>query len=105
MMIGRFDAAQVEFELGEKYDPQSAEMPFNLGRLFSIQDQWVPAKAAFERALKIDPAYMEAMDGLGFALEALGDDEAAVASYQKSRQAERGAEGRIRRALRQPKRV
>ncbi len=84
MIVGRFDAAQREFELGEKYDPRSAEMPFNLGRLFSIQDQWIDARAAFERALKIDPSYIEAYDGLGFAMEALGDDAAAIANYQKA---------------------
>lgn len=84
MMIGRFDAAQKEFELAEKYDPKSAENPFNLGRLFSIQDLWAPARAAFERAIERDPAYMEAYDGLGFALEALGEDEGAMGAYRKS---------------------
>jgi tetratricopeptide (TPR) repeat protein len=84
MMIGRFEVAQVEFEQGEKYDPKSAEIPFNLGRLYSIQDQYLPAKAAFERSLRNNPQYMEAHDGLGFALEALGEDEAAIAAYQRS---------------------
>ena len=86
MLIGRFDAAQKEFELGEKYNPKSAEHPFNLGRLFSIQDQWVPAREAFERSIKVDPSYMEAYDGLGFALETLGETEAAVANYLKAAQ-------------------
>jgi tetratricopeptide (TPR) repeat protein len=84
MLIGRFDAARREFEMGEKYAPRSAEMPFNLGRLFSIQDQWAEAKAAFERALAIEPEYAEAWDGLGFAQEALGDDTGALASYHKA---------------------
>jgi len=84
MLIGRFDVAQREFELGEKLNPKSAEMPFNLGRLFSIQDLWTESKRAFERALKIDASYMEAYDGLGFALEALGDDAGAASQYQKA---------------------
>ena len=84
MLIGRFDVAQREFEAGEKLNPKSAEMPFNLGRLFSIQDLWVESRRAFERALKIDANYMEAHDGLGFALEALGDDAAAVTRYQQA---------------------
>ena len=84
MLIGRFDFAQREFEAGEKLDPKSAEMPFNLGRLFSIQDMWADARGAYERALKIDASYMEAYDGLGFAMEALGDDAAAVAHYEKA---------------------
>ncbi|MBM3728153.1 MAG: tetratricopeptide repeat protein [Acidobacteria bacterium] len=84
MMIGRFDAAQVEFEQGEKYDPKSASYAYNLGKLFSIQDRWVQARQAFERSLALDPASMEAHDGLGFALEALGDDQAAIASYTRA---------------------
>jgi Flp pilus assembly protein TadD len=84
MVIGRFDAAQVEFEQGIRYDPRSAEMQYNLGKLLSIQDNWEPARKAFEAALQIDPDYIEAIDALGFALEALGDDAGAVAQYEKA---------------------
>jgi tetratricopeptide (TPR) repeat protein len=86
MLIGRFDAAKLEFELGAKYDPKSAEIPYNLGKLYSIQDEWPSAKNAFERALQLDPSYMEAYDGLGFALESLGDDAGAIANYTKAAQ-------------------
>jgi len=84
MIIGRYDAAQAEFEQGIRYNPQSAEMHFNLGKLFSIQDNWSVARKEFEAALHIDPSYMESLDGLGFAQEALGDDAGAVASYEKA---------------------
>jgi superkiller protein 3 len=84
MIIGRFDAAQVEFQQAIKYKPDSAESHYNLGKLFSIQDNWEPARRAFEAALKIDPAYVEALDALGLAQESLGDDAAAVASYEKA---------------------
>ena len=84
MIIGRFDAAQVEFEQAIRYKPDSAESHYNLGKLFSIQDTWEPARKAFEAALRIDASYIEAIDGLGFALEALGDDPGAVASYEKA---------------------
>jgi tetratricopeptide (TPR) repeat protein len=84
MIIGRFDAAQIEFEQAIRYKPDSAESYYNLGKLFSIQDTWEPARKAFEGALRIDPAYLEAIDALGFALEALGDDEGAVSSYEKA---------------------
>src|SRR5206468_11129049 len=40
MIIGRFDAAKLEFEQGARLDPRSAEMPYNLGKLYSIQDNW-----------------------------------------------------------------
>jgi protein O-GlcNAc transferase len=84
MIIGRFDAAQVEFEQGLRYKPDSAELHYNLGKLFSIQDNWEPARKSFDAALKIDPSYLEAIDALGFALEALGDDAGAVERYEKA---------------------
>ena len=84
MMIGRFDAAQTEFEQGIRYDPQSAEIHYDLGKLFSIQDNWAPGRKEFEEALRIDPEYLEALDALGLAQEALGDNAAAVASYEKA---------------------
>ena len=74
MIVGRFDAAQIEFEQAIRYKPDSADSYYNLGKLLSIQDTWEPARKAFEAALRIDPAYIEAIDALGFALEALGDD-------------------------------
>ena len=55
MLIGRFDAAQIEFEQGIRYSPQSAEIHYNLGKLFSIQDNWENARKEFEAALRIDP--------------------------------------------------
>jgi tetratricopeptide (TPR) repeat protein len=59
-------------------------MHFNLGKLFSIQDNWIAARKEFEAALQIDSAYAEGLDGLGFAQEALGDGVGAVASYEKA---------------------
>ena len=84
MIIGRFDAARVEFEQGIRYKPDSAELHYNLGKLFSIQDDWESARKAFDEALRIDPSYIEALDALGFALEALGDDDGAVRTYRKA---------------------
>jgi len=94
MFIGKFAAAQTEFEQGIRYDPQSAELHFDLGKLFSVQDIWNSARKEFETALHIDPSYVESLDGLGFAQEALGDEAGAVASYEKAiaiNEARRGA--------------
>ena len=84
MVIGRFDAAQLEFEQGIRYKPDSAEIHYNLGKLLSIQDNWEPARKQFEAALAIDPSYLEALDALGLTQEALGDDAGAVSSYEKA---------------------
>ena len=84
MLIGRFDAAQVEFEQGIRYKPQSAEIHYDLGKLFSMIDNWENARKEFEEALRIEPSYIEDLDALGLAQEALGDDASAVASYEKA---------------------
>jgi tetratricopeptide (TPR) repeat protein len=84
MIIGKFEAAQIEFEQGIRYDPKSAELHYDLGKLFSMQDNWQDARAQFAEALRIDPSYLEALDALGLTQEALGDDAGAVSSYQKA---------------------
>jgi tetratricopeptide (TPR) repeat protein len=84
MIIGRFAAAQVEFEQGIRYSPRSAEIHYDLGKLFSIQDNWENARKEFEEALRIEPSYVEDLDALGLALEALGDDSGAVANYERA---------------------
>ena len=81
MIIGRFDAAQVEFEEGIRLKPDSSEMHYNLGKLFSVQDNWAPARQELEKAVRLDSTSLEALDALGFALEALGDDQGAIARY------------------------
>ena len=81
MIIGRFDAARVEFKQALPSQPDSAESACNLGKLFSIQDNREPARRQFEAALRIEPGDREAIVGLGFAL----DPRAARAWFQKGR--------------------
>jgi tetratricopeptide (TPR) repeat protein len=95
MIIGRFDAAQLEFEQGIRLKPDSAELHYNLGKLFSVQDNWEPARKALEAAVRADPKYLEALDALGFALEALGDDAGAVARYEQAIALNRERQGRF----------
>ena len=84
MVIGRFDGAQVEFEQAIRYAPDSSENYYDLGNLFSLQDNWQAARKQFEEAIRLEPAYVEAIDSLGFAQEALGDDGGALQTYQKA---------------------
>jgi tetratricopeptide (TPR) repeat protein len=84
MAIGRFDAAQKEFEQAIHYAPNSSESHYNLGKLFSLQDNWIAADKEFREAVRIDPSYLEAIDSLGFAQEALGNNDAAVQTYLKA---------------------
>lgn len=84
MVIGRFDAAQTEFERAIRYAPKSSESYYDLGKLYSLQDNWLAARKQFEEAIRLDPGYIEAIDSLGFTQEALSDDAAALQTYQKA---------------------
>ena len=84
MIIGRFDAAQTEYEQAIRYAPNSSESHYDLGKLLSLQDNWLAARKQFENAISLDPGYIEAIDALGFAQEALGNDADAVQSYQRA---------------------
>jgi tetratricopeptide (TPR) repeat protein len=95
MIIGRFDAARIEFEEGIRLSPQSAELYYDLGKLLSIDDNWEPAKREFENAVRLDPSYVEAWDALGFATESLGDDSGAVADYDKAIRLNEARKGRF----------
>ncbi len=84
MAIGRFDVAQKEFEQAIHYAPSSSESHYDLGKLFSLQDNWIAADKEFREAVRIDPGFLEAIDSLGFAQEALGKNDAAVQTYLKA---------------------
>jgi tetratricopeptide (TPR) repeat protein len=84
MAIGRFDAAQKEFEQAIHYAPNSSESHYDLGKLLSLQDNWIAADKEFREAVRIDPGYLEAINSLGFAQEALGNNDAAVQTYLKA---------------------
>jgi len=75
--------------------PDSAEIHCNLGKLFSMQDNWEPARKAFQTAVRLDPSDVKALDGLGFALEALGDDKGAVQHYEKAIVANEAQRGKV----------
>jgi len=84
MLIGRFDVAQTELEQAVKLSPQRAEIRYDLGKIHSAQDNYPPAKRELEEAIRFDPLYMEAYDALGFVMESMGDDSAALSHYRKS---------------------
>jgi tetratricopeptide (TPR) repeat protein len=84
MLIGRFDVAQMELEQAKMLSPQRAEIRYDLGKIHSAQDNYPPAKRELEEAIRLDPSYMEAYDALGFVMESMGDESAALAHYRKS---------------------
>ena len=85
MIIGRFDAAQIEFEQGIRYKPDSAEMPLQPRQAVLDPGQLgAGAQGVRGGAAHRPRATSRRSTRSGFALEALGDDEGAVANYQKA---------------------
>ena len=81
-IIGRYDFALREYEQALRLDPRSAETHYNIGRIYAIQDNFPKARRELEAAIQLDANYMEAYNALGFAVETLGDDAAALQDYQ-----------------------
>jgi tetratricopeptide (TPR) repeat protein len=83
-IAGRYDLALRELDEAQRLTPGSPDVYYNRGRIFSIQDNFHRATQEFETSIHIDPDYMEAFNALGFAMETLGDDAAALTNYRKS---------------------
>ena len=84
MIIGSYDRARVEFQFAARLKPESPEIRYNLGKVFSAQDNFPEARAAFGEAIRLNPDYMEAHNALGFALESMGEDPEALEHYHKA---------------------
>jgi tetratricopeptide (TPR) repeat protein len=83
-MVGKYDEAQMEMEQAARLRPNSAEIHYFLGRIHYTRNAFPLAKQEFEEALRLDPSYMKAYDNLGLTLEGMGNDQAAVANYEKA---------------------
>jgi tetratricopeptide (TPR) repeat protein len=55
---------------------------FSLGLEYSKLNQWEKAIEHFRHSVEADPGYSAAWRALGKALEAAGEDEAALAAYR-----------------------
>ncbi len=81
-IIGRTDVAMREFEEALRLEPDAADVHYNIARIYAMQDDFPKARIELEKAIRLDPNYMEAYNALGFAMEAVGDDAAALQDYQ-----------------------
>jgi len=82
--IGRYDEAQLEMEQAARLKPDSAEIHYFLGRIHYTRNAFPLAKREFEEAIRLDPLYMKAYNNLALTLEAMGNDAAALANYEKA---------------------
>ena len=84
---GRFAEAIAESKLGTELDPFSAVNLSDQGRVYGSARRFVEAKASFEKALAIDPAFSYVHWHYGEMLQVSGDLKGAAAEYAKARTA------------------
>jgi tetratricopeptide (TPR) repeat protein len=84
VVIGKWDYAQTELQHAERLKPESAEIHYSLGEVYSGRDMLKEAKVEFMAAIQHDPENAEAYNALGFTEESLGNDTAALAAYKKA---------------------
>jgi len=81
---GQFDQAIAESKLGTELDPFSAVNLSDQGRVYGSARRFPEAKASFEKALAIDPAFSYAHWHYGEMLQVSGDLKGAAAEYAKA---------------------
>jgi TolB-like protein/Tfp pilus assembly protein PilF len=84
---GKFDEAIAESKLGTELDPFSAVNLSDQGRVYGSARRFPEAKASFEKALAIDPAFSWTHWHYGEMLQVSGDLKGAAAEYAKARTA------------------
>jgi tetratricopeptide (TPR) repeat protein len=84
VIIGNVDYAQTELQQAARLKPESAEIHYTLGEVYSAKDMLPEAKAEFTATIQRDSTYAEAYNALGFTEESLGDDTKALEAYKKA---------------------
>jgi tetratricopeptide (TPR) repeat protein len=84
VLIGKYDYAQTELQQAVRLKPESAEIHYSLGEVYSSRDMFREAKLEFSAAIQRDATYAEAYNALGFTEESLGNDPAALEAYEKA---------------------
>ncbi|HVN80039.1 MAG TPA: tetratricopeptide repeat protein [Terriglobia bacterium] len=64
--------------------PTDFQMHYHLGRAYYTDQQFEKAEREFRRVLELNPTFVKGYDNLGLALEALGEEAAAIESYRKA---------------------
>jgi adenylate cyclase len=90
--LGQFDEALAESKLGTELDPFSAVNLGDQGRIYGSARRFQEARAVFEKALAIDPAFSYAHWHYGEMLQVSGDLKGAAAEYAKARTASNSPE-------------
>ena len=86
----RFAAALAEWEAAQRFNADRPEAQANLGTLYTEQQSWDQAVAAYRRALALDPTYVQASVNLADADRARGDEAARKACCARRSRTTRG---------------
>ncbi|MGD0221393.1 MAG: tetratricopeptide repeat protein [Terriglobia bacterium] len=78
----RLDEAVAALREATKLDPENADLHRELGITFLLAKEWKRARVEMIEAIRHDQTDADAHNGLGYALEKLGDIDGAVKEYR-----------------------
>jgi hypothetical protein len=78
----RLDEAVAALHQAAKLDPGNSDLHRELGITFLLGKEWKPARVEMMEAIRYDQSDADAHNGLGYALEKLGDLDGAVKEYR-----------------------
>ncbi len=87
---GRLDEAVESLRAALKLDPENSDLHRELGITFLLGKDWKRARVEMLEAIRHDPTDADAYNGLGYALEKMGDLDDAVKQYRKATQLDPG---------------
>ena len=88
--LGEFDAALIETKRALEIDPLSLPMRTRLGYCYTLLRRFPEAIDSLRKTIELNPAFAQAQDQLGLALELSGDLDGAAAQFQNSFRASGG---------------
>jgi hypothetical protein len=83
---GKLDDAVERLRAALKLDAENSDLHRELGITFLLGKDWKRARVEMLEAIRHDPTDADAYNGLGYALEKMGDLEAAVKQYRMATQ-------------------
>jgi tetratricopeptide (TPR) repeat protein len=83
---GRYEEALETLREGLAIYPASVELQVGLGYAFHAREEYAWARRSFEEALTLDPEHEDALAGLGETLLKFGQRDAALRTFQKTRE-------------------
>lgn len=83
---GRLDEAVERLRAALKLDAENSDLHRELGITFLLGKDWKRARVEMLEAIRHDPTDADAYNGLGYALEKMGDLDAAVKQYRMATQ-------------------